>query len=77
MNGRLKATLVGLGCLICCLPLIFTIVGATSGIVGAASVWLGRYDLAVIGALGLVAVIAMAVDRNRALSAPKGEGDPR
>ncbi|HJQ90716.1 MAG TPA: hypothetical protein VJ950_03350 [Acidimicrobiia bacterium] len=77
MSGRLKATLIGLGCLICCLPLIFTIVGATSGLAGAASVWLGRYDLAIIGALGLVAVIAMAVRRNRAPSPPKAEHNPR
>ena len=76
MNGKLKAALVGLACLICCLPLIFIIGGATSGLAGA-SVWLGRYDLAVIGALGLVAVIAMAVHRSNAPSEPKAEHDPR
>jgi hypothetical protein len=77
MNGRLKATLVAIACLICCLPLIFAIVGATSGIAGAASVWLGRYDPAVIGALGLLAVIAMAVRRNRTPSPSNAERDPR
>ena len=77
MSGKLKATLVGLGCLICCLPLILTIVGATTGVAGAASVWLGQYDLAIIGALGLVAVVAMAVRSNRAPSPPKAEHDPR
>jgi len=77
MNRKLKATLVGLGCLICCLPLIFTIVGATSGLAGAASVWSGRYDLAIIGALGLVVAIAIAVRGNRAPSAPKAKRNPR
>ena len=77
MSGKLKATLVGLGCLICCLPLIFTIVGATTGLAGAASVWLGRYDLAIIGALGLVAVTARAMRRNRTPSAPKAKRNPR
>lgn len=77
MNGKLKATLVGIACLICCLPIIFTIVGATSGLAGAASVWLGRYDQTIIGALGLVVAIAMAVRGNRAPSAPKAERNPR
>jgi hypothetical protein len=60
-----------------CLPLTLTIVGATSGLAGAASAWLGRYHLAIIGALGLVAVVAMAVRRNRAPFPPKAEHDPR
>lgn len=77
MNGKLKAALVGAACLICCLPLIFAIVGATTGVTAAISVWLGRYDLAIIGALGLVAVIAMAVRRNRAPSESTAEADPR
>lgn len=77
MSGKLKATIVGLGCLICCLPLIFTVVGATSGLAGAASAWLGRYDLAIIGAFGLVAVVTMAVRRNRTPSPPRAEHDPR
>jgi len=52
-------------------------VGATSGLAGAASIWLGRYDLAIIGALGLVAVVAMTVRGNRAPSPPKAEDNPR
>lgn len=77
MSGKLKAALTGFACLICCLPLIFTIAGATTGIAGAVSVWLGRYDLAIIGALGFFAVIAMAVRRDRTGSAPTAESDPR
>lgn len=77
MSGKLRATLVGLGCLICCLPLFFTIVGATTGVTAAVSVWLGRHDVAIIGVLGVVAVITMAVRRNRAPSPPNAEADQR
>jgi hypothetical protein len=52
MNGKLKASPVGIACLICCLPLIITIVGATTGVAAAFSVWLGRYDLAILGTMG-------------------------
>lgn len=77
MNGNLKATIIGAACLVCCLPLIFTVSGATTGVAGAIGAWIGRYDLALIGALGLTAVIAIAIRRNPTTPADKvDEGRP-
>lgn len=72
MTERSKWILAGLACVVCCLPLIFALVGATSGVAGAIAVWLGHYDLAALALLGLAAVVSMAIRRTR----PKDQVSP-
>ena len=64
MTNRLKAVFVAAACLVCCIPLILGIIGASTGIAGAVGIWFRRYDLALLAFLGLIAVIA-AVIRDR------------
>jgi hypothetical protein len=65
MTGRLKAVLVAAACLVCCIPLVLGIIGATTGIAGAVGIWVRRYDLALLALLGLIAVIAIVVHNRR------------
>jgi hypothetical protein len=64
MTSRLKAVLVAAACLVCCIPLVLGIIGASTGIAGAVGIWFRRYDLALLAFLGLIAVI-VAVTRDR------------
>lgn len=63
MTSRLKAVLVAAACLVCCIPLVLGIIGASTGIAGAVGIWFRRYDLALLAFLGLIAVI-VAVTRD-------------
>lgn len=63
MSNRFKAVVVAAACLVCCIPLVLGIVGATSGFAGAAGLWFRRYDLAVIAGVGLTAVLVLAYGR--------------
>jgi hypothetical protein len=66
MSNRLKAVLVGAACLICCIPLVLTVVGASAGISGAVAVWFRRYDLALIAGVALVSFLVWRLSqRNR------------
>jgi hypothetical protein len=70
MTDRLKGALVAAGCLVCCIPLVLGIIGATTGIAGAVGIWFRRYDLAVVGTLGLIAVVALVVSDRRSKTSP-------
>lgn len=63
MTERAKILLVGLACLVCCIPLVLGVAGVTSGVAGAVGVWLGHYEVAVVALLALVAVTWMVVRR--------------
>jgi hypothetical protein len=69
MTNRLKAVLVAAACLVCCIPLILGIIGASTGIAGAVGIWFRRYDLALLALLGLIAVIAAVVRDRRSKDA--------
>jgi hypothetical protein len=45
MTNRLKATLIAAACLVCCIPLVVGVLGATTGIAGAIGLWFRRYDI--------------------------------
>ena len=71
MSRKLEAILIAAACLVCCLPLLLTLAGATTGIAGAVGVWLGRHNLTIIGAaLGPALVMAMALRRHQSAPAP-------
>lgn len=65
MTDRLKGVLVAAACLVCCIPLVLGIIGATTGVAGAVGIWFGRYDLAFVGTLGLIAVVALVISDRR------------
>jgi hypothetical protein len=66
MTRRLRAVLVTAACLVCCIPLVLGIIGASTGVAGAVGIWFRRYDLAVLALLGLIAIIAVVVRDRRA-----------
>lgn len=65
MTNRLKAVLVAAACLVCCIPLVLGIIGASTGVAGAVGIWFRRYDLALLAFLGLIAGIAVMVRDRR------------
>jgi hypothetical protein len=65
MTDRVKGVLVAAACLVCCIPLVLGIIGATTGVAGAVGIWFRRYELAVVGTLGLIAVVALVVSDRR------------
>lgn len=65
MTDRLKGVLVAAACLVCCIPLVLGIIGATTGVAGAVGIWFRRYDLTVVGTLGLIAVVALVISDRR------------
>jgi hypothetical protein len=65
MTNRLKGVLVAAACLVCCIPLVLGIVGATTGIAGAVGIWFRRYDLTLLGLLGLIAVLGWVIRERR------------
>lgn len=73
MTDRLKGVLVVAACLVCCIPLVLGIIGATTGIAGAVGIWFRRYDLAVVGTLGLIAVVALVVSDRRSNKSRGGD----
>lgn len=66
MSKQLRAALIGLACLACCLPLVLGVAGATTGVAGAIGAWLGSYEIAVISLIGLAVVATIAVRESRA-----------
>lgn len=74
MTNRLKAVLVGAACLVCCIPLVLSVVGVSTGIGGAVALWFRRYDLVVLGALGLIVVSLVAFGRRSQDSRQEGGG---
>lgn len=58
MNSKLKTIGIGLACLVCCLPLIFTVAGITTGAAGAVGYWLGRNEALIVAGIGLTYLVS-------------------
>jgi hypothetical protein len=65
MTNRLKAVLFAAACLVCCIPLVLGIIGASTGVAGAVGIWFRRYDLTLLALLGLIAVVGWAIRDRR------------
>jgi len=72
MTNRFKATLIA-ACLVCCIPLVVGVLGATTGIAGAIGLWFRRYDIAILALIGLVAVIAITAHERRSKLQKRGD----
>jgi hypothetical protein len=73
MTDRLKAILITAACLVCCIPLIVGVLGATTGISAAVGLWFRRYDIAILALIGLVAVIATTARERRSKLQKRGD----
>lgn len=73
MTNRLKAVLIAGACVVCCIPLVLGVLGATTGIAGAIGLWFRRYDLGLLAVLGLIAVFAVVPRHRRSTTQQKGE----
>jgi len=61
VKGRLKVVGIGLACFACCLPLILTIAGITTGTSGAVGFWLGRNEALVVAGIGLAYLLTVII----------------
>lgn len=58
MTSKLKTIGIGLACLVCCLPLIFSVTGITAG---AAGYWLGRNEALIVAGIGLTYILTVVI----------------
>lgn len=72
MTSRFKWIAGTAACLACCMPILLTIAGVTTGAAGAAGLWFGRNQALIVVAAGL-AYLGVTVLRHLRPSARQGE----